>query len=36
MAANTPHLIADAIQKAVALPLIHIADEAAKVIAAEK
>jgi aspartate racemase len=29
-AANTPHLIADQVQKAVQLPLIHIAEETAK------
>lgn len=28
--ANTPHLIADTVQKAVELPLIHIAEETAK------
>ena len=32
LAANTPHLIADKIQKAAGLPLIHIADATAKVI----
>lgn len=36
VASNTPHLVADDIQNAVSIPLLHIADATAKIVQSEK